>query len=109
MAADIFYGQSVNPVVKDNARSRRKKRRMALGLNPENQQYPSRWEKLSKRQPAPPLDLKAINEYRLQINELAKKYERRNHRIWYSKPKTEHGITARLRPTTEYKHWKQAS
>lgn len=109
MAADIFYGKSVNPVIKDNARSRRKERRRVLGLNPENQQYPSRWEKLSKRQPAPPLDLSQINDYILKINELAKKYERRNHRIWYSKPKTEYGVTASLRPITEYKHWKHTS
>ncbi|WP_243466206.1 hypothetical protein [Sodalis glossinidius] len=55
MQATIIYGKSINPVVKDNARSRRQKRRRAeevdnglvasridraLGLKPEKQQYP---------------------------------------------------------------------
>ncbi|WP_406706612.1 antitermination protein [Sodalis sp.] len=89
MQATIVYGKSINPVVKDNARSRRQKRRRAeevdnglvtsridrvLGLKPEKQQYPSRWEKLSKRKPAPPLDLSPLTQYQEQITLSAQKH-----------------------------------
>ncbi|CAK8740741.1 hypothetical protein SODG_004218 [Sodalis praecaptivus] len=89
MQATIVYGKSINPVVKDNARSRRQKRRRAeeidnglvtsridrvLGLKPEKQQYPSRWEKLSKRKPAPQLDLSTLTQYQEQITLSAQKH-----------------------------------
>nr|AAG50255.1 probable anti-termination protein [Phage GMSE-1] len=85
----LSYGKSINPVVKDNARSRRQKRRRAeevdnglvisridraLGLKPEKQQYPSRWEKLSKLKPAPPLDLSTLIQYQKQITHSAQKH-----------------------------------
>lgn len=89
MQTTIVYGKSINPVVKDNARSRRQKRRRAeevdnglvisridraLGLKPEKEQYPSRWEKLSKRKPAPPLDLSTLTQYQEQITLSAQKH-----------------------------------
>ncbi|BAE74501.1 hypothetical protein SGGMMB4_02773 [Sodalis glossinidius str. 'morsitans'] len=85
----IVYGKSVNPVKKINAATRRHARRKAeavqrelvvsridkvLGLKPEKQQYPSRWEKLSKRKPAPPLDLSTLTQYQEQITLSAQKH-----------------------------------
>ena len=105
----IIYGNSVNPVAKNNASTRRASRRRseaiqrelvascidrALGLKPEKRERLSRAEIHCQRPVKPLLQYPApANEYTLQIERNAEKYERRNHKLWYKKPKTEYGIS----------------
>ncbi|OIV46861.1 hypothetical protein BK025_08470 [Sodalis sp. TME1] len=83
----IVHGKTVRPIT--HASGRRKDRRKAeavrrelvasridkvLGLKPEKRQYLSKWEKLSKRKPAPPLDLSTLTKYQEQITLSAQKH-----------------------------------
>ncbi|MGX8941573.1 antitermination protein [Symbiopectobacterium sp. Eva_TO] len=115
--ATIIYRKSVNPVNKTNAAIRRHARRKAeairrelvtsridkaLGQKPEKRKALTRIELAFKRKRAPRINFGLLDKFREQINRFAEKYDitrRLNHRIWYSKPKTEYGITARARQT----------
>ncbi|MGL9722033.1 antitermination protein [Symbiopectobacterium sp.] len=115
--ATIIYRKSVNPVSKTNAAIRRHARRKAeairrelvtsridkvLGQKPEKRKALNRIELAFKRKRAPRINFNLLAKFREQINRFAEKYDRvkrLNHRIWYRKPKTEYGITARARQT----------
>ncbi|QZN97325.1 antitermination protein [Symbiopectobacterium purcellii] len=113
--ATIIYRKSVNPVSKTNAAIRRHARRKAeairrelvtsridkvLGQKPEKRKVLNRIELAFKRKRAPRVNFNLLTKFRKQINRFAEMYDmakRLNHRIWYSKPKTEYGITARAK------------
>ncbi|MBG6243356.1 MAG: antitermination protein [Candidatus Symbiopectobacterium sp. Dall1.0] len=113
--ATIIYRKSVNPVSKTNAAIRRHARRKAeatrrelvtsridkaLGQKPERRKALNRIELAFKRKRAPRINFGLLAKFREKINRFAEMYDmikRLNHRIWYSKPKTEYGITARAR------------
>ncbi|WP_058911151.1 antitermination protein N [Entomohabitans teleogrylli] len=40
-----------------------------------------------------PINLNALAEYQAQLEMYAEAIQRRNHRIWYRKPRNEHGVT----------------
>lgn len=119
--ATIIYRKSVNSVSKTNAAIRRHARRKAeairrelvtsrinkaLGQKPEKRKALNRIELACKRKRAPRINFSLLSKFREQINRIAEKYDmikRLNHRIWYSKPKTEYGITAKARQT--YTSW----
>ncbi len=50
-----------------------------------------------------PPDLTALAEYRQEMERRAEAVERKNHRIWYSKPRTEMGVTCTGRQKTKGK------
>lgn len=50
-----------------------------------------------------PIDLTALAEYREGMEKRAEVIERKNHRIWHSKPRTEIGITCTGRQKTKGK------
>lgn len=97
--ATITYGQSVNPVAKNNASTRRLARRKAeaiqrelvasriykaLGMKPEKQERLSRAEIACQRPVKPLLQYPApANEYTQQIQRNAEKLEREKRRVWY--------------------------
>lgn len=97
--ATITYGQSVNPVAKNNASTRRLARRKAeaiqrelvasriykaLGIKPEKQERLSRAEIACQRPVKQLLQYPApANEYTQQIERNAEKLERENRRVWY--------------------------
>ncbi|MGL9751928.1 MAG: antitermination protein [Symbiopectobacterium sp.] len=115
--ATIIYHKSVNPVNKTNAAIRRHARRKAeairrelvssridkvLGQKPERRKALTRIELAFKRKRAPRINFNLLSKFREQINRFAETYDmvrRLNHRIWYSAPKTEYGITTKARQT----------
>ncbi|WP_440863177.1 antitermination protein [Symbiopectobacterium purcellii] len=118
--ATIIYRKSVNPVncvSKTNAAIRRHARRKAeairrelvtsridkaLGQKPEKRKALNRIELAFKRKRAPRINFGLLAKFREKINRFAEMYDivkRISHRIWYSKPKTEYGITARAKQT----------
>jgi hypothetical protein len=120
--ATIIYRKSVNPVSKTNAAIRRHARRKAeairrelvtsridkvLGQKPEKRKALNRIELAFKRKRAPRINFNLLARFKEQINRFAEMYDmvkRISHRIWYSKPKTEYGITARARQTYTSRH-----
>ncbi|WP_291969998.1 hypothetical protein [Candidatus Symbiopectobacterium sp.] len=73
-----------------------------LGQKPEKRKALNRIELAFKHKRAPRINFGLLSKFREQINRFAEKYDivkRLNHRIWHSKPKTEYGITARVRQT----------
>ncbi|QZN96436.1 antitermination protein [Symbiopectobacterium purcellii] len=115
--ATIIYRKSVNPVSKTNAAIRRHARRKAeairrelvtfridkaLGQKPEKRKALNRIELAFKRKRTPRIYFGILARFRKQINHFAKMYDRvkrLSNLIWYSKPKTEYGITARASQT----------
>lgn len=50
-----------------------------------------------------PIDLSGLAEYRQEMERRAEAVERKNHRTWHSKPRTEMGITCAGRQKTKGK------
>ncbi|MGL9736028.1 MAG: antitermination protein [Symbiopectobacterium sp.] len=115
--ATIIYRKCFNPVNKTNAAIRRHARCKTaaircelvtsridnvLGQKPERRKALNRIELAFKRKRAPQINFGILARFRKQINHFAEMYDmvkRISHRIWHSKPKTEYGITARVRQT----------